>query len=354
MNTENIHSFQQLQDIWLKTEQKSELINSYTKKETSFIPYLLPEKAVQLTVNEVIEILTLRFGKIVNEIVEKKKYVESPIAEKIDTDWIKSSNMVGVNIRTIGNVFNVVKYALTIPAGDTLHNSLHLLPIWEPGVVGSLYAISSWNLNQEFFSHEFEKSFPNLDTIDLQLQVVINLLHLMGFAVGMDVIPHTDRFSEIVLSNPSYFEWINRKGTKIIDHSNHVYEKVQEIIFSFVASKGSAIDTLKVPKTCKEFFSLNENIRNEILFGPTNNPETRTARRIDLTNALFIKGYETTPATMAPPYRGLKVKGSEDITVEADKPEWRDYEIVDPQPMSRVFGPLTRYKFYDNKDDPGM
>ena len=45
------------------------------------------------------------------------------------------------------------------------------------------------------------------------------------------------------------------------------------------------------------------------------------------------------------------MKGSETASSDSDKPEWRDYEIIDPQPMSRVFGPLTRYKFYENKDD---
>ena len=46
--------------------------------------------------------------------------------------------MVGINVRTVGTLFNVIKYALTIPVGEGLHNAIHLLPLWEPGVVGSM------------------------------------------------------------------------------------------------------------------------------------------------------------------------------------------------------------------------
>ena len=56
--------------------------------------------------------------------------------------------MVGVNIRTIGNFFNLIKYLLTLSDSQ---NSIHILPIREPGVVSSLYGKTSWNINSEFF-----------------------------------------------------------------------------------------------------------------------------------------------------------------------------------------------------------
>ena len=59
--------------------------------------------------------------------------------------------MVGVNVRTLGSFWNVVKYAMTLP---DCQSAIHLLPIWEPGVVSSLYGIAGWNLNREFFSSE--------------------------------------------------------------------------------------------------------------------------------------------------------------------------------------------------------
>ncbi|MBK8567254.1 MAG: hypothetical protein IPN76_29010 [Saprospiraceae bacterium] len=55
---------------------------------------------------------------------------------------------------------------------------------------------------------------------------------------------------------------------------------------------------------------------------------------------------------MAPPYRGLMVDiRPEACTVDESGREWRDYTIMQPTPESRVFGPLTRYKFYECLDD---
>ena len=62
--------------------------------------------------------------------------------------------MVGVNVRSVGDYGGVIKYALTLPA---LLDSIQLLPIWEPGVVSSLYGIASWNLNREFYSGELRE-----------------------------------------------------------------------------------------------------------------------------------------------------------------------------------------------------
>ena len=139
--------------------------------------------------------------------------------------------MVGINVRTIGSFWNIMKYMLTVPASQ---QSIHILPIWEPGVVASLYGMSSWNINPEFYSAELAASVPNLNTVEKQLKVVMNLLHATGRVVGMDVIPHTDRYSEIVLANPQYFEWLQRKDIEIINHRADLYEEAQAIILQFL------------------------------------------------------------------------------------------------------------------------
>ena len=82
-------------------------------------------------------------------------------------------------------------------------------------MVSSLYGPASWNLNPEFFSQELYLAEPQLDTVEKQLRAVVNILHLLGKAVGMDVIPHTDRFSEMALANPQHFEWLVRSQTEI-------------------------------------------------------------------------------------------------------------------------------------------
>ncbi len=117
--------------------------------------------------------------------------VRSPRSSEPDSGWMRRSNVIGINVRTVGDVGGLVKYGLTLPAD---FDAVQLLPIWEPGVVKSLYGIAGWNLNYEFFSDELYEYAPILDTIEKQLRATSNLLHVMGKAVGMDVIPHTDRF----------------------------------------------------------------------------------------------------------------------------------------------------------------
>jgi len=219
-------------------------------------------------------------------------------------------------------------------------------------VVGSLYGISSWNLNTEFYSLELAKAVPELDTVDRQLKAVINLLHALGKAVGMDVIPHTDRFSEIVLAQPHYFEWLQREGVEIVDHAADLHREVQERILEFLAASGPALAGEEFPPTREAFFSpdFGEERRLRVLFGPPRDRTKRAARRNQLVRHLYAYGYEPVPATMAPPFRGLEIDPETRYT-DSQGNVWYDYRIEEPQSMSRVFGPLTRYKLYGRLDD---
>ncbi len=329
---------------------REEWVSHFTKHQNTFIPGLLPEMAVAMPQSQLFQILQKKLGdELLQAALDPDKNLPSPVHSQTSPTWIKRANMVGINVRTIQNFWNVVKYALTLPASQ---NAIHLLPIWEPGVVSSLYGIASWNINSEFFSQELYESYPHLDTVERQFKVTVNLLHAMGKTVGLDVIPHTDRYSEIVLANPHYFEWLQRKGTTIIDHSNNLHEKVQEAILDFLEKAGSNLP--EYPRVSHTFFSkyFGEANRVQALFGQLRDYGQRQQRRTALMNFLHEKGYEPVPATMAPPYRGLKVDDSPAaLTVDKDGREWRDYAIEKPEPMSRVFGPLTRYKFYENKND---
>ena len=163
---------QSLLDIW--KENHFEFKEAYQNHNSSFVAYLLPEIAVGLNVFEILEILHKRFGITrVQEALNPEFKVKSPVSHHIDAEWIKKVNMVGVNIRTIGNFFNLIKYLLTVPESQ---NSVHILPIWEPGVVASLYGKTSWNINPEFFSQELKNAIPYLDTTEKQLKVVIDLI----------------------------------------------------------------------------------------------------------------------------------------------------------------------------------
>ena len=319
----------------------------YADGRTSFVVGLAPELAVTLPAHQLFSHLRPRLG---NELLRRcldPTYVHpSPVADERSGDWLRTTGTVGVNVRTIGSFLEVVKYALTLP--DHVRG-VHLLPIWEPGVVGSLYGMASWELNPEFYSRELYAHSPALHRLDNQLKVVVNLLHAMGKVVGMDVIPHTDRYSEMVLANPDHFEWVRRHGTSIVSQRDWLHEEVQGAITDWLAARGPALPAYGL---VGGLWQLREEDRLRIFFGHPNDYGGRQARRVDLVGWLFHRGLEPVPATMAPPYRGLEVDPNpEAVTVDEAGRVWRDYRITQPTEMSRAFGPLTRYKLYGRRDD---
>ena len=352
-----------LNDLLTDWQQNStRYTDAYQSGQSSFIPGLLPQTAVQFGVYQTLEILHKRLGNdTIRRALNPGETIDSPVNRQPDGSWLKRSNMVGVNVRTIGSFWQVVNYALTLP---TAHDSIHLLPIWEPGVVGSLYGMVSWQINAEFFDPTLAQFVPALDTVEKQLKVVVNLLHAMGRTVGMDVIPHTDRFSEMVLAYPSLFEWVRRDGSKLVDHTSTVYKYVEEAIWQFLKYHGAA-DATPLSFGKAVFFSteqadgptsaganplLTDDQRHRILFGHSQDVRGRLRRRIDLIRHLTAQGLETLPMTMAPPYRALHIDSNDYVTDEYDQ-VWYQYKFDKPQAMSRVFGPLARYRFYESKDN---
>jgi hypothetical protein len=339
-------TYSNFQSAWIANGATQ--LRAYAQQQTSFVHGLLPEQAVQLSGQKVLETLAQRLGvNALTTALNASATFPSPIADKTEPDWIRNVNMVGINVRTIQSFWNVVKYALTLPASQS---SIHLLPMWEPGVVSSLYGMASWNINPEFFSQELYHLVPQLNTVEKQLKVVINLLHAMGKTVGMDVIPHADRYAEMVLAQPHYFEWLQRKDDKILDHSANLHEKIQGAIMSWLIRNGSADFGKPYPQEIAEFYGeeYGEEARLCTLFGQPDQYQQRQDRRASLVDWLYRLGYEPVPATMAPPYRGLEVDPDPAArVVDHAGREWRDYRITQPEKMSRVFGPLSRFKFYE-------
>ena len=323
----------------------------YIQQKNSFVEGILPEEIMRLSPRNVFYLLEKKYGKQVYSAFQYSENMESPVVQCTDSQWLKQTKMVGINVRTIGSFWNIVKYALTLPKAQ---NSIHILPIWECGVVASLYGMASWNINTEFFSPELQWHFPHLDTVEKQFKVVVNILHLMEKTVGMDVIPHTDRYSEIVLCNPFLFEWLQRNDLKIVNHDANLHEKVQEKILEFLAKNNSATYNIDFIKNINDIFfttQLPDYERSRILFGEKNDLARRTERRNQLIQFLYEAGYETVPATMGPPYRGIEVDANENAkTIDKDGRIWRDYKISEPEQFSRVFGPLARYKLHEAKD----
>lgn len=312
----------------------------------SHLRKMMPEDVFNLPFEEILGYLEVLYGTRLYQAFDYNQSVESPTAQLQDTTWLRSANTVGINVRTIQHFWNIVPYAMTLP---NAFNAIHILPVWEPGVVASLYGPSSWNINPEFFSPTLQSFFPDLDTVEKQLKVVINILHLMEKSVGMDVVPHTDRYSEMVLANPAFFEWLQRDDLQILQQGNELYHTVESIIYTHVLNTSSG---QSLPEQETFFRQLSENERINILFGSKYDYSGRLQRRKQLVQLLYEQGYETVPATMGPPYRGIEPDpGPEAKVTDEEGRIWRDYRITRPQAFSRVFGPLARYRLYWSKDD---
>lgn len=335
--------------------------SDYINGGRSFLAGIRPQDALAVPLEVMLDVMRQRIGVAVDVALSPDAVdlsrplrhlpteVTSPRAAERDSSWLKRSNMVGVNVRTVADYGGVLKYALTLPAA---FDSIHLLPIWEPGVVESLYGIAGWGLNNEFYSRELQTIAPHLDTIDLQLRATSNLLHAMGKTIGMDVIPHTDRFSEPALANPDLFEWMRVRDREIVDHSDGIISTVVEIIFEWLVETGSASPDLSVPTDTESLFALSEPKRLQILFGEPGDLSGRIDRRVDLIRRLKLFGLEPVPATMGVPYRGIKVDAdAKHVVVDDHGMEWPDFVMTSPEYMSRVFSPLARFKFYERLND---
>lgn len=200
------------------TDAEDASVATYVAGGRSFAAGLRPQHAIAMPLTDVLDVLRRRHGAAVEvalsddavdldaDLADLPSAVRSPVADRPDSSWLQRTNMVGINLRTVGNVGNVIKYGLTLPAA---FDAIQLLPFWESGVLKSLYGMGSWHIDSSFFSDELYELAPHLDSIGRQLRAVNNLLHVTGRTVGLDVVPHTDRFSEQALANPGLFEWMH-------------------------------------------------------------------------------------------------------------------------------------------------
>ncbi len=325
--------------------------DAFIYKDASFIAYLSPETALKISVQETISLLSDKFGAAnLRQALNPEISFPSPVLDKKDPAWFRKSKITGINARVTGNFFNIIKYLLTVPK---TWDTVHLLPFLKPGLDAGIYGITGWTINPEFFSTELMTAFPHLDTVEKQLKVTINILHLMGKTSGMDVMLHTDRFSETVLMFPRLFEWVKRIGGRISAINDHLHKEVEEIIWLFLHRQGAA-NHLPVFFSKNAFFDpssavLNDTQREEFLFGKSSDSAGRLQRRNALIAELVSQGYETLPATMGPPYRNLRIE-AEKYVCDENGIKWYTYAFDQPGPMSRVFTTLTQYKFYMLKE----
>ncbi len=343
------------------TDSHSRAVAAYVAGDRSFLAGLRPQDAIALPLDRVLEVLRRRHGAAIDialsdeavdldaDLAALPVAVRSPVADRPDSSWLKRTNMVGINLRTVGDLGNVVKYGLTLPAA---FDAIQLLPFWESGVVKSLYGMASWHLDSDYFSDELYADAPHLDSIERQLRAVCNLLHVTGRTVGFDVVPHTDRFSEQALANPDLFEWMHIREHRIVDHTDRVLDQVVDAITTWLGERGPALAGDELPGDSDTLFALDEDARLRLLFGDPGDTYGRIDRRVDLIQYLKWFGLEPVPATMGPPFRGIEIDPDPaKMVIDRYGMEWPDIVISEPQFMSRVFSPMARYKLYERVDE---
>jgi len=336
-------------------------VAAYVAGSRSFVVGLRPQDAIAMPLAQVLDVLRARHGDAVDvalsdaavdldvDLADLPSAVRSPVADRTDSSWLKRTNMVGINLRTLGDVGNVVKYGLTLPAA---FDAVQLLPFWESGVVRSLYGMGSWHIDSSYFSDELYEQAPNLDSIGRQLRAVSNLLHVTGRTIGLDVVPHTDRFSEQALANPALFEWMLIREHRIVDHTDRVLDQVVHAIVTWLSERGPALDGEVLPADADALFALDEDTRLRVMFGDPGDTYGRTDRRIDLVKYLKWFGLEPVPATMGPPFRGIEIDPDPDkLVIDKHGMHWPEMVISEPQFMSRVFSPMARYKLHERVDE---
>ncbi len=248
--------------------------------------------------------------------------IKSPLSNKKTTDWIKSSKIVGINPRITRTYWGIVKYALTFP-----ENAIHIMPLFDTGD-GSIYVQNSWKLNKEFYDYDLESL--GFDSCEKQLKFVINVLHAMGKAVGFDALAHTDNFSEIVILNPTLFEWFKLtpdKKSQVIDVDTQVLGHDVENLLT---------EKLNLPQNT---FSLSEDERYKLIFPDSNNLYNR---RLEIRKIIRDNGYEPAPVVEHSPMRPIKFAGIK----HSDGEDWAVYKIDDISTIAKIFGAITPYKFY--------
>ena len=313
------------------------LHNSLLKKGNSSYYQVNPKDALNWDFNTTYNALEEMIGTNQLSAIFNGKDIESPHSKEQNSEWFKQSKVVGINPRALGSYFDIVKYAMTFP-----EDSIHILPLFEQGCQSSLYAPVNFRLSEEFMDSELEKL--GFDTPEKQLKLTINLLHALNKNVGMDLLQHTDRFSEEVFINPDNFIWakIDSSQKKELEypaiHPDKIGDDVKNTVVEFLRKYGDSKGNKLNEIVLQNFYTFKEDKRREILFG-NDSFKARTQRRIALMNYVRANGLETKPISLDSPKRKIvfkEMKSNNGIT-------WADFT---DNMQDRMFGNLTGYKLY--------
>lgn len=283
---------------WTQNEGLS--IKTFIDNKVSIVPNLLLDDTFKFLIGDITDILKKKLGDTfytatniesvnVNNF-DLPKAIQSPQRLRQNGEWLKGVNIVSINVAKVGSFWDVLKYTLTLPK---THQAIHLNSIFEVFSKNNSFGYTeSWRIDTKFYSMELNRLIPHLDTVEKQLKAVVNLLHALGKTVGIDMTTYVNVHSEMVLSNPHLFEWVQR-GNKI-SKGKDLQERVKDSIIQFLKQYCPAYPLATFPEDKEVFFSdiYGEQRRNEILFGKPNQVKIRHRRIMDLSNFLLKQGYE--------------------------------------------------------------
>lgn len=305
-----------------------------------------PEKVLNISFHETVKMLSCLMSKEdLKKAFDINIFYPSPVKDFKNGNWIKKNKIIGINPRIARTYFGIIKYAMTFP-----EESIHIMPLWEPGCDGSIYSRINWKLSEKWLDPEL--SDKGFDSPEKQLKLVINLLHALGKTVGFDAVPHTDKYAEEVFISPEFFEWVklNPQRTKQLSLSkieyNNLYEEVKTIIRGFLENNGDS-NNIKIDETLlNDFYSdtIDLNLRSKLLFGL--NPDTALKRRLELINLIRGNCFETIPVFEHSPCRPILF----DKIVSNKGLEWAEFKVKDKPEGSVVFNSVTPYKWYEIDD----
>ncbi|MEI7475676.1 MAG: hypothetical protein WCK67_12950 [bacterium] len=313
---------------------------SETTIKLSFIP-IPPEQSIKWTYQESLcHLNQLVDSDNINKAFDINKCYKSPVADKNNSAWFKKAKIIGINPRICKTYWGIVKYAMTFP-----EDSIHIMPLFESGNDGAIYAQSSWELNEEFLDFDLIKLGYN--TAEKQLKLAINVLHSMNKCVGFDVLPHVDNFSELVFLNPSFFEWVKLNESKTqqffppqIDY-NLLYLEIEQVICDFLRNNGDSENKKLDEKIINNFYKfIKEEDRRQILFGQ--DIEIRKKRRNQLINAIRQNCFESIPVTEHSPSRPILF----DKIKQNGETNYAVFKVENISPFAKILGGLTPYKWY--------
>lgn len=306
-----------------------------------------PQDLLKLSFDESVKALEDRLGSEQVAAIMAGQSPESPVAKEPSSQWLQRAKVAAVMPRVCGTYWGIVKYALGLP-----EDAIHILPFFEGGNQGNGYAKVNYRANRDFLDPDLARL--GFHTPEQQLKLVVDVLHGLGKAVGMDVTLHTDRFSELVFARPELFEWLvldpKTHRAQPVEDFNTLPARVRQTLAAKLATLGDAHGQPLPPDQLKRYSEghTTEEEAERMLFG--DGPDKRLLRRIELINTLRDAGLQPAPVIGTPPYRPVQIK---EAVQGEDGGWWPVWTVpgIEKHKFVDIFGDLTPFKQYRTRPD---